>query len=159
MLNVTVIAVGGLKESYFSGACTEYLKRLGAFCKINLIEVDEYRLGQNPSSAEIERALISEGKSIISKIPKKAYVIALCIEGKMLGSPDLADKIEKISGETSHLCFIIGGSHGLSNEVKAESGFKISMSPMTFPHQLARVMLLEQLYRAFSITGGLKYHK
>lgn len=159
MLNIDIIAVGGLKESYFTSACLEYQKRLGAFCKVNIIEVGEYKLGQNPGGAGIEKALNAEGKAILAKLQKKAFVIALCIEGKMLSSMELAEKIEKTGHEASQLCFVIGGSHGLSNEVKLRADLKISMSPMTFPHQLARVMLLEQLYRAFSITGGLKYHK
>lgn len=159
MLNVNIIAVGGLKENYFVSASAEYQKRLGAFCKLSIIEIEEYKLGQNPGVAEIDKALSAEGKNILAKLPKKAFVISLCIEGKMLSSTELAGKIEKISGEASCICFVIGGSHGLSGDVKSCANLKISMSPMTFPHQLARVMLLEQLYRAFSITGGLKYHK
>lgn len=159
ILKVNIIAVGGLKESWLTNACAEYQKRLGAFCKLDITEVDEYRLGQNPSLAEIDKALAAEGGSILAKLPKKAFVAALCIEGTMLSSTELAEKIDKVGVEAPQLCFIIGGSHGLSGEVKSRADIRFSMSPMTFPHQLARVMLLEQLYRAFSIIAGLKYHK
>lgn len=159
MLNVTIIAVGALKEAYFTDACAEYQKRLGSFCKLRVIEIGEHRLEQNPGAAEIEKCLLEEGKAMLSKLPTKAYIIALCIEGKPVTSAELAGKIEKISEIASHVAFVIGSSHGLSEDVKRRAKLKLSMSAMTFPHQLARVMLLEQLYRAFSITGGLKYHK
>lgn len=159
MLNIAIIAVGGLKESYLTSACAEYQKRLGAFCKLDIIEVAETKLPQTPNVSDIYKALNAEGKAILLKLPKKAFVIALCIEGKMLSSPELARTVEKIGHEASNLCFVIGGSNGLADEVKIRADLKISISPMTFPHQLARVMLLEQIYRAFSITGGLKYHK
>lgn len=159
MLNITIIAVGALKEAHFTDACAEYKKRLNSFCKLRIIEIGEYRLGQNPSAAEIEKCLLSEGVDILSKLPPRAYTVALCIEGKLMASAGLAAKIEKISESASHIAFVIGSSHGLSEVVKQRAELKLSMSEMTFPHQLARVMLLEQLYRAFSITGGMKYHK
>ncbi len=159
MLNVTVLAIGGLKERYFTEACDEYKKRLGAFCKLNVVEIDEFKLAQNPSDAEVEKCILSEGKAILAKMPQKAFVVALCIEGKSLSSVELAKKIEKIADNNSHIVFVVGGSHGLSREVKNLAGLELTMSAMTFPHQLARVMLLEQIYRAFSINGGLKYHK
>lgn len=159
MLNVTVLAVGGLKEKYFTDACAEYQKRLGAFCKLRVIEVDEFKLGTNPSAAEIEKCVSAEGQSILARLDPKAFAIPLCIEGAQLDSMEFSEKIEKLSVVNSQLAFIIGGSHGLSRKVKERSGFLLSMSKLTFPHQLARVMLLEQIYRAFSISNGRKYHK
>ncbi len=141
MLRVSVICQGRLKEPYYIAACAEYLKRLGAYCKAEVTE-------------------LPEDGDVAARIPKGAYVIALCIEGEKLSSPDLAKKLEKLaSSGVSRLCFLIGGSDGLPEDVKASADYKLSMSDMTFPHHLARVMLLEQLYRAFTITVGAKYHK
>ncbi len=141
MLRVSVICQGRLKEPYYIAACAEYLKRLGAYCKAEVTE-------------------LPEDGDVAARIPKGAYVIALCIEGEKLSSPALARKLEKLaSGGESRLCFLIGGSDGLPESVKAAADYKLSMSDMTFPHHLARVMLLEQLYRAFTITAGAKYHK
>lgn len=160
MLGVTVICEGRLKEKYLRDACDEYSKRLGAFCKLNIVELTPKRLSDNPSQGEIENALTAEGKEIISKIPSGAKVYAMCIEGKQMPSEKLAQELTEcaVSG-FSNAVFIIGGSFGLSDEVKKRADFKLSMSQMTFPHQLARVMLLEQIYRAFNIAGGGKYHK
>ncbi len=158
MLTVKLICIGKLKESYLRDAQAEYQKRLGAFCKIEVIELSEYRLPDNPSDAQIEKGLTEEGKAILAKA--SGTLIPMCIEGKMLSSTQLADRIAKIALEgESTLSFIIGGSFGLSDEVKSRGSLKLSMSPMTFPHQLARVMLLEQIYRAFQINVGGKYHK
>ncbi|MCL2033923.1 MAG: 23S rRNA (pseudouridine(1915)-N(3))-methyltransferase RlmH [Oscillospiraceae bacterium] len=159
MMNVTIVAVGGLKEKYLKDACCEYIKRLGAFCRLLVVEVNEYKLKGKPSAAEIERSLSAESADILKKIPQKSFLIPLCIEGEQLSSPCLAEKIRQISGENHHITFIIGGSHGLCGDLKNHADFKLSMSSMTFPHQLARVMLLEQLYRAFSILNGMRYHK
>jgi 23S rRNA (pseudouridine1915-N3)-methyltransferase len=162
MLGITVIAVGGLKESWLTAAQSEYLKRLTAFCTPKIIEIDEYRLGKKPAAAEIENGLAREGKAIlaqIGKLPRQALAVALRIEGEELGSPQLAARIPKLSLLHPHIAFVIGGSHGLSREVLQGCGMALSMSRMTFPHQLARVMLLEQLYRAFSINSGMEYHK
>lgn len=159
MLNVTLIAVGGLKEDYFAGACAEYQKRLGAFCRLNVVETRERDPGRSPDAAGIEKCLALEGKAILEKLPPKAFTVALCVEGKSITSEALAEKLESVSGLNSHIAFIVGSSHGLSEEVKRRADFLLSMSAMTFPHRLARVMLLEQLYRAFSIIGGMKYHK
>ncbi len=158
MLNVKIITVGKLKEKFLREACEEYLKRLKRFCNISVVELDEYRLPDAPSEKEIEKALDAEGENILKSI--SGYVIPLCIEGRQLSSEGLAEKIENIPliGKSS-LSFIIGSSFGLSEKVKAKADFKLSMSEMTFPHQLARVMLLEQIYRAFQINGGGKYHK
>ena len=141
MLRVTVICQGRLKEKYYLGACEEYVKRLSGYCQPEVIELPE------------------EGDPT-PKIPKGAYVIAMCIEGKKTDSPGLAAKLEQITLEgKSRVCFLIGGSEGLSESVKQAADWRLSMSDMTFPHHLARVMLLEQIYRAFTITAGAKYHK
>ena len=141
MLRVTVICQGRLKEKYYLGACEEYMKRLSGYCQPEVIELPE------------------EGDPA-PKIPKGAYVIAMCIEGKKTDSPGLAAKLEQITLEgKSRVCFLIGGSEGLSESVKKAADWRLSMSDMTFPHHLARVMLLEQIYRAFTITAGAKYHK
>ena len=160
MLNVTLLTVGKLKEAYWRSACEEYLKRLGAFCRPSIVEVEEYRLPDKPSQAQIEAGLEAEGKKLLEQIPSGSYVITLCIEGKELSSTQLAEKLANVSVQGhSRVVMIIGGSFGLSNAVKARSDLRLSMSPMTFPHQLARVMVLEQLYRALGINAGTKYHK
>lgn len=157
MLHVTIISVGKLKERYLTEACAEYLKRLTAYCKPAVIEIDEYRLPQNPSHAEIGKCVESEGQSILAKLPKGSQLCALCIESGQLSSQEFAVALQ--TQDASHIAFVIGGSHGLSDAVKAAAHRRLSMSKMTFPHQLARVMLLEQIYRGFSINSGSKYHK
>ena len=160
MLNVTLLCVGKLKEDYWRAACAEYEKRLGAFCRFRLIEVAEERLPDTPSAAQIAATVEAEGKRLLDRLPKEAAVIPLCIEGKELDSPALAGYFDRLAvGGTSHIALVIGGSWGLSDEVKSRASLRLSMSPMTFPHQLARVMVLEQVYRAFQISGGGKYHK
>ncbi len=160
MLNITLIAIGRLKEDYLKAACAEYTKRLGAFCKLQIVEIEEERLSENPSVAEIKAGLDSESNRIFAKLPNNAEIISLCIEGSKISSPSLAQKLEQIGIQgKSNVSFIIGGSFGLSEKVKSASHFRLSMSDMTFPHQLARVMLLEQIYRAMSIQAGGKYHK
>lgn len=160
MLNISVICIGKLKEKYLSEAVSEYQKRLTTLCRLQIIQLPAAFLPDSPKESEIEAALKSEGEKILDKIPAASYVISLCIEGKTLSSEALSEKISslKVQG-TSNLVFIIGGSYGLSEEVKKRSHFRLSMSPMTFPHQLARVMLLEQIYRALGIEAGTKYHK
>ena len=160
MLNVTVLCVGKLKEAYWRDACAEYEKRLKPFCRFTLIEVAEERLPDNPSAAQISATIEAEGKRLLERLPKDCAVIPMCIEGKELNSPSLAARLDKLAVEgTSHIAFVIGGSWGLSEAVKSRAALRLSMSPMTFPHQLARVMLLEQIYRAFQISSGGKYHK
>lgn len=160
MLSISIICVGKLKESYWRDAVAEYSKRLSAFCRFSVVEVDESRLPNSPSNAQINACLVSEGKSILAKIPSGAMVFAMCIEGKQLSSEKLAASLANaaVSGKSA-VTFIIGGSHGLSDEVKQRADFRLSMSPMTFPHQLARVMLSEQIYRAMCINADTKYHK
>lgn len=159
MLNIRVVCVGKLKETYWQDACREYAKRLGPFCRFSITEIGEARLPENPSQAQIGAALRAEGEKLLSAACGSTTV-SLCVEGRMLSSPQLAKEIEMLAltGHSS-LSFFIGSSFGLSEEVKRSSMLHLSMSPMTFPHQLARVMLCEQLYRAFQISGNGKYHK
>lgn len=160
MIEINLIVIGKLKEKYLKDACAEYQKRLGAYCKINITELSEYKISDKPSSKEIENGLAFEGKQILSFINPRSCTFSMCIEGRQLSSKELSDKISDISLDgISIINFIIGSSFGLSEEVKVKSDFKLSMSKMTFPHQLARVMLLEQIYRAFSIINNTKYHK
>lgn len=160
MIAVNIICIGKLKESYLRDASAEYSKRLGAFCKLNITEIQPKRLPDQPSDAEIAAALLAEGKQILAKIPSSSKIVAMCIEGGQLSSKQLAKQFaeDAVTG-TGSISFIIGGSFGLSDEVKNRADLKLSMSKMTFPHQLARVMLLEQIYRAFQINSGGKYHK
>lgn len=159
MMNVTVIAVGKLKESYLRDGCSEYIKRLGAYAKVNVVEINEERVSDNPSQSEIDRVIQKEGERIISKIPKGSVVIPLCIEGREYSSPDFSQLVETVSMQSSSVCFVIGGSFGLSDTIKAMGKYKLSFGKMTLPHQLARMVLLEQIYRAFSILNNSKYHK
>ncbi|MDR1002785.1 MAG: 23S rRNA (pseudouridine(1915)-N(3))-methyltransferase RlmH [Oscillospiraceae bacterium] len=160
MQRVSIICVGKLKEEYWRNACAEYQKRLSSYCKFSVIEAEEYKLPSSPSHANIEAGLDREGERIIAKIPNGARVITLCVEGTPFSSEQLAKEIADcaVSG-ASEVCFIIGGSYGLSDAVKRMSHRRISMSAMTFPHQLARVILCEQIYRAFGINADSRYHK
>lgn len=159
MINVTVIAVGKLKESYLRDGCAEYVKRLSAYSKVNIVEIDEEKICDSPSQNQIDNVIKKEGERILKKIPKNSAVIPLCIEGREYSSPEFSSLIEKISLENSSICFVIGGSFGLSEDVKRLGKVKFSFGKMTLPHQLARMVLLEQVYRAFSISNNSKYHK
>ncbi|MCM1523328.1 MAG: 23S rRNA (pseudouridine(1915)-N(3))-methyltransferase RlmH [Ruminococcus sp.] len=160
MFNINIIAVGKLKEDYLKSACGEYIKRLGAYCRVKIAEIPESRLSSDPLEKEIENALIAEGENILAALPKNGAAAAMCIEGKQMGSEEFAERLEKFASEgKSTVSFIIGSSYGLSDGVKAAADIRMSMSAMTFPHQLARVMLLEQIYRAVSILNNGKYHK
>lgn len=160
MLNIKIVCVGKLKEKYLSDAILEYEKRLKTMCKIEIIEVSEFKTVDNPNETQIKQCLSEEGKNILKKITDREFLIPMCIEGTQISSENLCQKIQEISLKgNSKITFIIGGSHGIDEQVKNKAGFKLSMSKMTFPHQLARVMLLEQIYRAFSINMGSKYHK
>lgn len=160
MISLTVIAVGKIKDSWLREGCAEYLKRMGAWSDAAVIEVEEYRLEDNPSPARIAECVEKEGERILAKLPKNSAAVALCIEGGTVSSEGLAELIERSAASgAGKLAFIIGGSYGLSERVKAASQTRLSISPMTFPHQLARVLLLEQLYRALSINAHAKYHK
>jgi len=160
MLNITIMTVGKIKEKYFREAIEEYKKRLSRYCRLNIIEVKDEPTPDNPSDREKEAVLEKEGARIEEKLPKNAYIVALCIEGKMQTSEGLADFLQKTATEGySDIAFIIGGSMGLWEEIKKRADLRISFSKMTFPHQLMRVILLEQIYRGFNISEGGKYHK
>ena len=161
MLRITVLCVGSIKENYLKDALKEYSKRLGKYSKFEVVEVEEYKMTKEvPSISEIGICIDKEGDKILQKIPKKSYVISMCIEGKMYSSEELCGLISgKMTEGKGNICFIIGGSWGLSNKIKEISDLRLSMSKMTFPHQLARVMLSEQIYRAFQIMTCGKYHK
>ncbi|MCI9445286.1 MAG: 23S rRNA (pseudouridine(1915)-N(3))-methyltransferase RlmH [Oscillospiraceae bacterium] len=160
MQRVTVICVGRLKEKFYISAVSEYVKRLGRYCRLEIIELPEQRLPENPAPAEIERALAKEAEAVRARLPNGAALAALCVEGELRSSEELAALLERQAGAGEKgLAFVIGGSYGLHPSVKAQAWLRLSMSPMTFPHHLARVMLLEQLYRSFQIREGGKYHK
>ena len=157
MLGIDLICVGKLKEKFFSDAVCEYKKRLGAYCKLNIVEVSE-----TPASndAEVSKALKAEAERISAKIPKDAYIICMCIEGNMQSSEELSKTVSDLKCRgVSKMCIIIGGSNGIDEEIKKRASLRLSMSRMTFPHHLARVMVLEQIYRAFKIEEGSGYHK
>ena len=160
MQTINIVCLGRLKEDYLRAACKEYEKRLGGLCRLTISELDPVSLPQNPSEKQIEDALHREGEMIEKKLCKNAVTYAMCIEGKQRTSEHLAAELEKsaLSGKSA-VNFIIGSSYGLAPEIKAAADYRLSMSQMTFPHQLARVMLLEQIYRAYSINAGSKYHK
>ncbi len=159
-MNITVIALGKLKEKYLKDAIAEYSKRISAYGRLDIIELNPVRLSDNPSKTEIDTALSKEADEIKKKIPNGSYVFALCIEGKESSSEGFARSIADaaLNGK-SNVTFIIGSSYGLAPEIKSLADFRLSFSPMTFPHQLMRVMLLEQIYRAFQINNNGKYHK
>ena len=160
MQRVTILCVGKLKEKFYTDAAAEYVKRLGRFCKIEIIELGEERLPDDPSPAQIEAALSKEADAIRAKLLPSAAVIAMCVEGKTMSSEALAKLMADTASQgQSHLVFLIGGSFGLHSSVKALAAYCLSMSPMTFPHHLARVMLLEQIYRGYQINAGSRYHK
>ena len=159
MQKITVLCVGKLKERFYQEAAAEYVKRLGRHCKLDVVELPESRLPEDPSPREIQRALAAAA-AIREKLPRGGAVIALCIEGKPCSSVELRRRMQElaVSGK-SQLTFLIGGSVGLSEDLKRQADWRLSMSPMTFPHHLARIMLLEQIYRACQIATGTKYHK
>lgn len=160
MLRVHVVHVGTVKEKYLTDAIGEYEKRLSAYCSLDNISVKEERLPDKPSKAEIETALKREGERILAAISQRSYNIALCVEGKQMTSEKFSEKLSVIANDGfSDINLIIGGSDGLSEDVKRACHMRLSISEMTFPHQLMRVILLEQLYRAFNIAAGGKYHK
>lgn len=160
MFSITVIAMGKLKEKFYISAAQEYAMRLGAYCKFQLLELPEYRLPEQPSAAQIQTGLKKEAETIFARIPKGSWVCVLTPEGKQQSSPELAQTLQqvKLSGKSS-ACFIIGSSFGMDESVKKMADCRLSMSKMTFPHHLARIMVLEQLYRAEAIQAGSKYHK
>lgn len=160
MLSIRLVCVGKLREQFFVDAFNEYSKRLSAYCKFECAELNETKLGSSPSDKEITAALDKEAADIERALGKDAYVIAMCVEGMQLKSEDLAQKISSLAvAGRGRICFVIGGSFGISPRIKQRADMRLSMSEMTFPHHLARVMLAEQIYRAFKISEGSKYHK
>lgn len=160
MFDITLITMGKLKEPFYISAAAEYAKRLGGYCKFSLLELPESRLPENPSPAEIAAGLEKEADLILSKVPKGSWFCVFTPEGKLLSSEEFAKTIKTVknSGKSS-ACFLIGSSFGMAPGVKQRADFRLSMGPMTFPHHLARIMVLEQLYRAEAIQAGSKYHK
>ena len=160
MLNIHIFCVGKLKEAFYTAAVSEYTKRLGGYCKLEILELPEQRLPDRPSRAQIDAALAKEADTIRGKLPPSSFIIAMCVEGKTRSSEEVAAILEEFARSSAkHLVFLIGGSYGLDEGLKREAALKLSMSPMTFPHHLARVMLLEQVYRGFKINEGSAYHK
>ena len=160
MQKITVLCVGKLKEKFYLDATAEYAKRLSRYCKLDILELPESRLPEEPSPAQIQQALDAEAAAITAKLPKGGALVALCIEGTPCSSEEMSRKMQQlaVSGKTQ-LTFLIGGSVGLDESLKRQADWRLSMSPMTFPHHMARIMLLEQLYRAYQIAAGTKYHK
>lgn len=160
MQKVTILCVGKLKEKFYIDAAAEYVKRLQRLCRLEIVELPESRLPDEPSPAEIRRALQAEAAAIREKLPKGGALVAMCIEGKPCSSEELSRRLTGfgVQGKTQ-ITFLIGGSVGLDEELKRQADWRLSMSPMTFPHHMARIMLLEQIYRAYQIAGGAKYHK
>ena len=164
MQRITLLCVGKLKEKFYAEAAAEYAKRLSRYCKLEIVELPEERLPEDPSPAQVEGALLKEAEALRRKLPPSSRLIALCVEGRLRSSEELARTMAAWAagtemGQEKRLVFLIGGSFGLHASIKAEAWAKLSMSPMTFPHHLARVMLLEQIYRAYQINGGTRYHK
>ena len=160
MLGVKLICVGKMREKFYIDAFSEYEKRLRAYCKFECVELNEQRLPDDPAVGEISAALSREAAEILRNIPPDAYVVALCVEGKQTPSEGVAKLIaERENSGKPKLCFVIGGSFGLDESVKTRADRRLSMSEMTFPHHLARVMLAEQIYRGFKINEGSRYHK
>ena len=158
-MNVNVICIGKLKEKYWEDAIKEYSKRLGSFCQVKIVELKEAKLPKNASPADEQNVILKEGEEILAKISDGDYVIALEVEGKLLGSEELAREIELAAFNHSTIDFVIGGSLGLSADVKRRANLGFSMGRITLPHQLARVVLLEQIYRSYKIINGETYHK
>lgn len=159
MLSITVITLGTLKEDYLRAGVSEYLRRLSAYAQVNEINLPEEKIANEDDPSAISRALVREGEAILAKIPKGAITVALCVEGKELSSPELAAYIARAGESSGKLAFVIGSSHGLSPRVKSAADLRLSVSRMTFPHQLMRLILAEALYRAATINAGKRYHK
>lgn len=159
-MKITILCVGKIKEKYFSMAIEEYVKRLSRYCKLEIIEVPDEKTDENASTAEEKMVKEKEGERILKNIKDTSYVIALAINGKQLNSVELSEKIEKLGVQgVSHITFVIGGSLGLDERILQRADYKLSFSKMTFPHQLMRVVLLEQVYRSYRIMNGEPYHK
>lgn len=159
-MRINIVCVGKIKEKYLKLGIDEFKKRLSKYCKLDIIELDDEKAPENLSDKEMEMIKDKEGKKILAKIKDTSYVIALAIDGKNLSSEELADTINKLGIRgISNITFVIGGSLGLSDEVLKRADYKLSFSKMTFPHQLMRLILLEQIYRSYRINNGEPYHK
>ena len=159
MTSLTLIAVGGIKEDYLREGIAEYRKRISAYANCEIKELKEEKIANEDDRAAVASALHAEGERILAAIPKDAFTVALCVEGKSLDSPALASLLSKGIDRSGKICLLIGSSHGLAPEVKAVADFRLSFSSLTFPHQLMRLVLMESLYRSFTIIAGKKYHK
>ena len=159
MATIRFITIGTLKESYLTEAVKEYEKRLSGFVKVEDINLKEAKLPNDPTEGDIRRALAEEAKAIFAAMPERSYKVAMCVEGKQFSSEELAAKLETAFSASNEICFVIGSSHGLDDSVKAAADLRLSVSKMTFPHQLMRVLLLEGVYRCMNIIKGTKYHK
>ena len=160
MQQIRLVCVGRLKEKFYIDAAGEYIKRLSPYCKLEISEIPESRVAANPSPAEIDAALKAESAAIEARLLKNATMVALCVEGGQMDSTAFARRLGELAGSgVSRLAFVIGGSFGLHDDIKHKAAIKLSLSPMTFPHHLARIILLEQIYRGFKILEGGKYHK
>ena len=159
MIKITLITLGKLKEKYLRDAVDEYAKRLSRYCKLDIVELAPVNLSEKPSQSEIDAALLKEAETIEKRIPEGSIVSALCVEGKANTSEQFAAFVDKNTNSGKNMCFIIGSSYGLSDNIKQKADLRLSLSEMTFPHQLFRVMCLEQIYRAFKINEGSTYHK
>ena len=160
MFDITLIVMGKLKEKFYLSAAEEYQKRLKGYCSFKIVELPEHRLPEDPSPAEIQSGLDKEAELIFQKIPRGAWLCIFTPEGKILSSEEFAGKLKEVKNMgKSSACFLIGSSFGISQKVKDKADFKLSMGKMTFPHHLARIMVLEQIYRAEAIQAGSKYHK
>jgi len=159
LIKIKIVSLGKLKEDYLRLASSEYQKRLSRYASLEIVELSPVSLPDNPSKSQIDGALNTESEMIAKQIPKDFFVTALCVEGKIISSEEFAEKISSLSNIGKNLCFIIGSSYGLSNKIKEKADLRLSLSKMTFPHQLFRILLLEQIYRAFKINEGSTYHK
>ncbi len=159
MASVTIISVGTLKEGYLREAVDEYKKRLSQYAKVEIVELREERIADEDNKSEIERALDKEADKILASVPRDSFTVAMCVEGKEVDSEELADIVRRATDSIGKLTLIIGSSHGLAERVKTECKLRLSCSRLTFPHQLMRVLLLEALYRSFTIIHGKRYHK
>ena len=160
MFDITLIVMGKLKEKFYLSAAAEYEKRLKGYCSFKIVELPEHRLPEDPSPAEIQAGLDKEAELIFAKVPKNSWLCIFTPEGKILSSEEFAGKLKEVKNMgRSSACFLIGSSFGISQKVKDKADFKLSMGKMTFPHHLARIMVLEQIYRAEAIQAGSKYHK
>ncbi len=159
MATIRFITIGTLKEDYLRAAVAEYEKRLSGFCRVETVNLKEARLPQDPSEKDIAKALSEEAKAVLAAMPERSFKIAMCVEGRQFSSEELAARLESAFCSANEICFVIGSSHGLDDSVKNASDLKLSISKLTFPHQLIRVILAESVYRCMSIIKGTKYHK